>query len=368
MRFVLKECAWEALGDELVVVFDPRESLVVADPDGKIEALLTELNRGAQTVRQVRSALLRRGFEVTEEDVAAGLKGLDSIGLIENADDRWLHSPSENDRHFSNLTFFGSFSGITRSRADYVRRLRDAHVLVLGVGGAGSSLVQCLAGLGVGAMTLVDRDDVEPRNFARQFLYRQADIGRSKVDRAAEWVRDFDPEIDVRAVDRWIRGPEDLADLTADADLLAGGIDGARDANLWVNEAAVRAGVPFVTGLAGRTQLMYTSVDPGNSACIQCDEVDRPDERETSSVGIAQRLTLRMRSSNFLIGPIAMQIGSLIAYEAMRYLTGFEPPQAAGVRVVLDLRTGLTPERQPFSQDPNCPVCQLAPKKGYGRT
>jgi hypothetical protein len=55
-----------------------------------------------------------------------------------------------------------------------------------------------------------------------------------------------------------------------------------------------------------------------------------------------------------------MQIGSLVAYEALRYLTGFEPPRAAGTNIVLDLRTGLTPEREPFAESPRCRVCAMA--------
>ncbi|WP_188197406.1 HesA/MoeB/ThiF family protein [Nonomuraea sp. SYSU D8015] len=361
MRVVLKECAWEPLGEDLIVVYDPREALTLADPDGQVAAFLTELSRGPQTVEELRSALAARGVDVTEEDVRSGLEGLDSLGLVENADERQLGDPVADERHFSNLTFFGSFAGLGRSRAGHVRRLREAHVLVLGAGGAGSSIVQCLAGLGVGAMTLVDRDDVAPRNFARQFLYRHEDIGRSKVDRAAEWVREYDPGIEVRAVDRWISGPEDLKDLTDGVDLIAGGLDGEDDAHLWVNEAALRAGIPLVSGGMGRTQLMYCSVDPGKSPCLLCDESDRPDPGEPTSAGVAQRLTRGMRLNNALIGPIAMQMGSLIAYEALRYLTGFEPPRAAGARVMLDLRTGLVPVWEPFPKDPDCPACALAP-------
>ncbi|MFI7616585.1 HesA/MoeB/ThiF family protein [Nonomuraea terrae] len=361
MRVVLKECAWEPLGDNLIVIYDPREALTLADPDGQIAAFLTELSAGPCTAAELASALAARGFDVSEADVAEGLAGLDSLGLVEEAGERRLGDPVADERHFSTLTFFGSFAGLGRSRAGYVRRLRESHVLVLGAGGAGSSIVQCLAGLGVGAMTLVDRDDVAPRNFARQFLYRHQDIGRSKVDRAAEWVREYDPTIEVRAVDRWIAGPEDLKDLTADVDLIAGGLDGEPQAHLWVNEAALRAGVPLVSGGMQRTQLMYCSVDPGRSACLLCDESDRPDPGEPTSAGVAQRLTREMRLNNALIGPIAMQMGSLIAYEALRYLTAFEPPRAAGARVMLDLRTGLVPVWEPFPRDPECPACALAP-------
>jgi len=360
MRVVLKECAWESLGDDLILVRDPREALTLADPDGQVEALLGELRKGPATAGELSRTLSARGVTVTEDEVSSGLDGLDSIGLIERPDERSLGDPTVDARQFSNLTFFGSFARRDQSRAEFVRRLRDSRVLVLGAGGVGSSIVQCLAGLGVGAMTLVDRDDVEPRNFARQFLYRHRDIGRSKVERAAEWVRDYDPEIVVRAVDRWITGPADLTDLTDGVDIVVGGLDSEQGAHLWVNEAALRAGIPYVGGGMQRTQFMYFSVDPGRSPCLRCDESDRPDPDEPTSAGVAQRLSRSLRFNNALIGPIAMQLGSLIAYEALRYLTGFEPPRAAGAQVALDLRTGLVPTWQPFPRDPECPACALA--------
>jgi len=360
MRVVLKECAWESLGDELILVRDPRDALTLTDPNGQVEALLSELSKRPATAAELSRVLRARGVSVTEDDVSSGLDGLDSLGLIEQPDERSLGDPAVDERQFSNLTFFASFARRDQSRAKFVRRLRDSHVLVLGVGGGGSSIVQCLAGLGVGAMTLVDRDDVAPRNFARQFLYRHSDIGRSKVERAAEWVREYDPQIRVRAVDRWISGPADLTDLTAGIDIIVGGLDGEQDAHLWVNEAALRAGVPYVGGGMQRTQFMYFSVDPGRSPCLLCDESDRPNPDEPTSAGVATRLSRSLRFNNALIGPIAMQLGSLIAYEALRYLTGFEPPRAAGAQVLLDLRTGLVPTWQPFARDPACPACALA--------
>ncbi|MBB4907397.1 HesA/MoeB/ThiF family protein [Actinophytocola algeriensis] len=360
MRVVLKECAWAPLGDGLVLVRDPREALTLADPDGQVAALLEELSTGPATAAELSAALSARGVAVSAADVAAGLDGLDSLGLLERPDEQTLGDPDVDARQFSNLTFFASYARRDQSRAEFVRRVRASRVLVLGAGGVGSSVVQCLAGLGVGAMTIVDRDDVEPRNFARQFLYRHRDVGRSKVARAAEWVREYDPGIEVRPVERWIIGPGDLADLVEDVDLVVGGIDSEQDAHLWVNEAVLRAGVPWVGGGMQRTQFMYFSVDPGRSPCLLCDESDRPDPGEPTSAGVAQRLSRSLRFNNALIGPIAMQLGSLIAYEALRYLSGFEPPRAAGAQVVVDLRTGLVPVWQPFPRLADCPACALA--------
>ncbi|TDC11097.1 ThiF family adenylyltransferase [Streptomyces sp. 8K308] len=358
MRVGLKECVWETVEDDIVVVVDASEAITLSDPEGQVAALLGELSRGPRTPAELSAALGRRGFAVSESEVTEGLTGLDVLGLVEDADGRWTGDAAVDARHFSNLSFFGAYAGLDRPRADFVRRLRAAHVLVLGVGGGGSTLVQCLAGLGVGRLTLVDRDQVESKNFARQFLYRHRDIGRSKPERAAEWVREYDPTIEVRAVERWIRSAADLADLTEGVDLIAGGVDGHPDAGLWVNEAAARAGVPFVVGGGTPSQIMYQSVIPGRTPCLACDAADRPSA--DSSAGTALRLAERLELSNPLTGPMATLIGSLVAFEAKRYLTGFELPRAAGGRIVLDLREGLVPEWQPFTREPDCSVCALA--------
>ncbi|MCX0241881.1 HesA/MoeB/ThiF family protein [Streptomyces drozdowiczii] len=359
MRVALKECSWQTVGEDLVVVFDPRESITLADPEGKVEALLSVLHESPRSTPGLRTALAARGVTVTDEELESGLAGLAGLGLVECEQGRFTGDPAVDERHFSNLAFFGTFSDLDRHRTEFLSRVRDAHVLVLGVGGGGSSLVQCLAGLGAGRLTLLDHDRVETRNFARQFLYRHEDVGRSKVERAAAWVRAYDPDIEVRTVDRWVAGPEDLTDLTDGVDLMVGGLDGHPDAGLWVNEAAVRAGVPLVVGGATRTLLSYMSVDPGMSACLACEFSQRPEEG--TGAAAAEDLVHGMRTTNPLIGPVAMQIGSLIALEGLRYLTGFQQPLAAGARIRLDLREGMAGSRIPFNKDPDCPVCALAP-------
>src|SRR5215204_1846265 len=110
MRVVLKECAWESLGDDLILVRDPREALTLADPDGRVEALLNELKTKPATAGELSTALCAHGISVTEGDVSSGLAGLDSLGLIEHFDDQSLGDPTVDARQFSNLTFFASFA------------------------------------------------------------------------------------------------------------------------------------------------------------------------------------------------------------------------------------------------------------------
>jgi molybdopterin-synthase adenylyltransferase len=356
----LKDCAWERSGDALIVMLDRREVVHLVDRDGSAELLLSVLRDRPQSPEDLLDVLAARGVEVDAEQLAAGLHVLDQAGLVEDATGLGLEDPQSDARHFSNLAFFGQFSDLNRSRASFVCRIRRAHVVQLGVGGGGSAIVQCLAGMGVGSLTLVDRDDVEPRNFSRQFLYRHADIGRSKVDRAAEWVREYDPTIQVRAVDRWIAEPDDLDGLFDGADVVTGTFDEPPGAQAWVNEAVVGAATPLVSGALFGSQLVYSSVDPGRSACSACAQSAAADARSPGPEGLAVRLDERLPRTNRLTGPVAAVIGALIAQEAVRYITGFQPPYAAGALVFLDVNHGFESRRVPITRDPDCDVCRRA--------
>ncbi|QFY10553.1 hypothetical protein GBF35_31605 [Nonomuraea phyllanthi] len=135
--------------------------------------------------------------------------------LLEDGDRLGRLDPAGAERCFSNLAFFESFSTLGRSREDLQRRLRESHVLVLGTGGLNSDTIRHLAGLGVGRLTLLDRDTVHSGNFARQYLYRWDGIGARKVERASTWVGDFDAAIEVEAIDTDVGGPEQLFELIA---------------------------------------------------------------------------------------------------------------------------------------------------------
>src|SRR5688572_14482216 len=102
--------------------------------------------------------------------------------------------------HFSG-DYQSRFGGIARlmSRAG-LARLRAAHVCVIGVGGVGSWVVEALARTGVGALTLVDLDDVCVTNVNRQLPALDGQIGRPKVTVLAERVRLINPECRVEVV------------------------------------------------------------------------------------------------------------------------------------------------------------------------
>lgn len=364
MAVVLKNCVWERHGDALIVLLDPRETIELHDPGRQIEELLGLLSSGPFDPPGLCHALGGRGIGLTVTEVGEAIAALDSLGLVEDAADRRPRSAGRDQRSRNNLAFFGLFSSATVSRAELERQVRAAHVLMLGVGGLGANALQSLAGLGVGQLTLLDADVVEYSNLNRQFVFRAADVGRPKVQRAAEWVREFNPGIEVRAIQRWITGPADVAGLLPGVDLVVSGVDEPPAVDLWVNEACVPAGVPHVVGGMAATELMHYSVDPGRSPCRACAERAHTGRMAVPGPGgAAARLVARFVLANHGIGPAYGLVGALVAFEALRYLTGFQPPRAAGATVLVDLRDGCAMRREPWQQDPDCELCGQARKR-----
>ena len=89
--------------------------------------------------------------------------------------------------------------------AEKLEKLRQAHVLIVGVGGVGAYAAEMVARAGVGRLTLADADEVNPTNINRQLVALHSTIGRSKVEILAERLRDINPEIELEIVADYIK-------------------------------------------------------------------------------------------------------------------------------------------------------------------
>ena len=130
-------------------------------------------------------------------------------------------------------------------------RLRKARVLVLGVGGVGSYAAEALARAGIGSITLMDGDTVQPSNLNRQLVALTSTIGMNKAEVMAERIKDIDPGIEVTALPAFYKEDGDL-DLTA-FDWIADAIDDV-DAKTALIKTAKEKGVNIISamGAAGK--------------------------------------------------------------------------------------------------------------------
>jgi molybdopterin/thiamine biosynthesis adenylyltransferase len=190
------------------------------------------------------------------------------------------------------------------------RALKDASVLVIGAGGLGAPALQYLAAAGVGRIGVIDDDTVENTNLQRQVIHKDSAIGMAKVFSAKAEMEAQNPFVEVRAYNR--RFGNDIApELVAEYDLVLDGSDNF-DTRYLVNATCVAAGVPLVSGALSQWEGQLSVFDPAKGApCYQCVFAQAPAPHLAPSCAEAG-----------VIGPLPGVIGSMMAREAIKVITG----------------------------------------------
>ena len=229
------------------------------------------------------------------------------------------------------------------------QRLKAARVLMVGMGALGSAATPMLAAAGVGALGLVDGDTVSLSNLQRQTLYATADVGRPKVEVAAERLGALNPHV------RLVPHREMLDHGNADA-LMAGYdlvLDGTDDfaVRFAVNGACVGAGLPLVSGAierwTGQVGVFAAGLTRGRplterQPCYRCLTPDIPPGAETCA-------------RTGVIGALAGVTGAMMALEAVKWIAG-AGASLAGRLLIYDALAAETRTVR-LSPDPACPVC-----------
>jgi adenylyltransferase/sulfurtransferase len=221
--------------------------------------------------------------------------------------------------------------------------LKAASIALVGLGGLGCPAALYLASAGIGRLTLIDDDVVSLSNLPRQILYTSADIGRAKVDAAADQLAAHNPHIHITPLNIRIT-PQNAATILAGHDLILDGSDSFKT-RLVVNAAAVALKIPLVSGAIGPFDGQFGLFEGHlpDKPCYQCltgPATDRPGQ-SCADQGV--------------IGPTAGLIGSLMAFEAMRALIGFGTSASASL-TIFDGLTGQS-RRLSLPKDPRCPIC-----------
>ena len=141
-----------------------------------------------------------------------------------------------------------------------LERLRSSSVLIVGVGGVGSYAAEAIARAGVGRITIMDGDSVQPSNLNRQLVALTSTLGRNKAKVMAERIRDIDPETEVTALARFYE-ENDALDLTS-YDWVIDAIDSVI-AKTSLIETAVNKGVNIISamGAAGKFGTAFKVAD-----------------------------------------------------------------------------------------------------------
>ena len=106
-----------------------------------------------------------------------------------------------------------------------IERLKNSHVLVVGLGGVGAYAAEQLARAGIGKMTIVDGDTVSVTNRNRQLLALQSTFGRPKAEVMAERIRDINPEVELEVINQYMKDEAIIELVSKPYDFIVDAID-----------------------------------------------------------------------------------------------------------------------------------------------
>ena len=229
-----------------------------------------------------------------------------------------------------------------RSAGPGQQALLSSKVAIVGAGGLGGPAGLFLAAAGIGHITLIDDDTVELSNLQRQIQFISDDINAPKVDAMGDQIMAMNPDVQVTAHQMRLT-TENSRILLKDHDLILDGTD-SFETRFEINRAALDLVIPLISGAIGRFdgQVGLFPSD-GLGPCYQCFVSAEPPSAETcSEVGV--------------IGALVGVIGSMMALETIKYITG-AGETLSGRLWVFD---GLHSESRTvkLSKDQKCPACR----------
>lgn len=225
---------------------------------------------------------------------------------------------------------------------DGQKRLKAAKVLLIGAGGLGSPLGLYLAAAGVGRIGIVDFDVVDFSNLQRQVMHTTNDVGRNKIESAAEHLRAINPEIDIETYDTRITSANAL-ELIEPYDIVIDGTDNFPTRYL-TNDACVLLGKPNIYGSIYRFEGQASVFATKGGPCYRCLFSEPPPPGAVPSC-----------AEGGVLGILPGVIGCIQATEAIKLILGKGRPLIG--RLLLYDALEMKFREVKIKRNPECPMC-----------
>src|SRR5271168_195600 len=222
------------------------------------------------------------------------------------------------------------------------QKLKAARVLCIGTGGLGSPLALYLAAAGVGTLGIVDFDVVDYTNLQRQIIHSTADVGRKKLDSAADKLKAINPFINLRTFDTKLTSANAL-DLFRDFDIVADGTDNFPTRYL-VNDACVLSGKPNVYASIFRFEGQASVYATEGGPCYRCLYPEPPPPGLVPSC-----------AEGGVLGILPGLVGVIQATETIKLILG-QGDSLVGRLLLVDA-LGMKFRELKLRKNPECPVC-----------
>jgi adenylyltransferase/sulfurtransferase len=221
-------------------------------------------------------------------------------------------------------------------------KLKAAKVLLVGTGGLGAPLGLYLAATGIGRIGLVDFDVVDFTNLQRQVIHFTKDVGRPKIDSAAEKMQAINPNVEIVKHEVALSS-ENAMEILKDYDLVVDGTDNFPTRYL-VNDACVLLGKPNVYGSIFRFEGQATVFAYQGGPCYRCLYPEPPPPGLVPSC-----------AEGGVLGILPGTIGLIQATEAVKLILGIGEPLVG--RLLLYDALGMHFRELKLRKNPECPIC-----------
>jgi molybdopterin/thiamine biosynthesis adenylyltransferase/rhodanese-related sulfurtransferase len=222
------------------------------------------------------------------------------------------------------------------------QKLKAARVLCVGTGGLGSPLALYLAAAGVGTLGIVDFDVVDFTNLQRQIIHSTSDVGRPKLDSAAEKIAAINPFVEVKRFETRLTS-ENALDIIRDFDIVVDGTDNFPTRYL-VNDACVLSGKLNVYGSIFRFDGQASVFGAKEGPCYRCLYPEPPPPGLVPSC-----------AEGGVLGILPGLVGVIQATEAIKLILGAGDPLIG--RLLLVDALGMHFRELKLRKNPECPVC-----------
>jgi molybdopterin/thiamine biosynthesis adenylyltransferase/rhodanese-related sulfurtransferase/molybdopterin converting factor small subunit len=222
------------------------------------------------------------------------------------------------------------------------QKLKAAKVLLVGAGGLGAPLGLYLTAAGIGRIGMVDFDVVDVTNLQRQVIHSTADVGRKKLDSAAEKMKAINPALEVVKYETALSS-ENALEIFKDYDMVVDGTDNFPTRYL-VNDACVLLGKPNVYGSIFRFEGQATVFAYEGGPCYRCLYPEPPPPGLVPSC-----------AEGGVLGILPGTIGLIQATEAVKLILGIGEPLVG--RLLLYDALAMRFRELKLRKNPECPIC-----------
>jgi molybdopterin-synthase adenylyltransferase len=324
----------------------------LSDENGALEELLHSLN-GKNTIEDLESL-----HNISRKDIETILSQLDGINMLEDKSlSESLLNNAEKSRYRANLTYFENYSSLSKSSYDLQHRLKNTHVLVLGLGGAIQD-VASLASLGIGEITGLDYDLIEESNLNRQYIYKEEDVGQSKAQTARKRIKEINRNTRINIIEKKVQNEQDVEELLEAADIVVSGIDSPGIiSSRWVNFAGIKQGKPVIfSGISGN-KLMINKLSSDGEGCFDCFLIDCLKKDPFFKHQLNKLYGANFEKKNTAISPTVSLLSGFITLEVMKEALGLDNKMIPGSMYQMDLNDLTLSNDYSWEKAAGCPTC-----------